>query len=147
MVRKTLNSGTKAPKTPIAGTRMAKARPCKKCGGRHIPPTVARCSVQASDNSHLSSTLQEPVDSVRNSLQLRSSPVTSPVRVVPLSPTTFVSAVEALSMQVDLLARTLVTVNSRMEGMAEHIRQSASSRTENVRKRVDPVWSNFLKVR
>ena len=33
MVRKTLNSVRKAPKTPIAGTRMAKARPCKKCGG------------------------------------------------------------------------------------------------------------------
>ena len=74
MVRKTLNSGTKAPKTPIVGTRMAKARPCKKCGGRHIQPTGARCSVQASNNSHLSSTLQEPIDTVRNNLQLRSSP-------------------------------------------------------------------------
>ena len=103
MVRKALNSGTKAPKTPIAGTRMAKAWPCKKCGGQHTPPTGAKCSVQASDNSHLSSTLQEPVDMVRN-LQLRSSPVTSPVRVVLPPPTTSDTAIEALSSQVDLLA-------------------------------------------
>ena len=114
MVRKTLNSGT-----PSAGTRMAKERPCKKCGGRHTGPTGARCSIQASDNSHLNSTLQEPVDMGRNS-QLRSS-VTSPVRVVLPTPTTSDTAVEALSAQVDLLARTLVTVNSRHEGMAEHI--------------------------
>ena len=143
MVRKTLNFGTKTPKTPIAGTRMAKARPCKKCGGRHIPPTGARCYVQASDNSHLSSTLQEPIDTMCNNLQLCSSPVTSPVRVVLPPPATPVTAIEALLTQVDLLVQTLFAVNSRIEGIAEHIRQPASSRSENVQNKVNPVWSDI----
>ena len=65
------DSGEMVKRTPTAGKKMPKERHCKKCGGRHIPPTGARCNIisyvdsQASvDNSHLSlqSTIHDAAD-------------------------------------------------------------------------------------
>ena len=114
--------------TPTAGKRMPKERPCKKCGGRHIPPTGASV-----DNSHLSlhSTMHKAADQTagENTL-LRSSPVTSPARAVltqqVIAPVNLVLAAQAtdtlaLTNQVTLLTQTLVAVSSRIDGITEHL--------------------------